>query len=68
MNLNMTTQKMTYMKMNRNILVWTLSIYLMITLFVSSQAQNYMWTIAGSQDTIETNSDIKSEEKIQVIV
>lgn len=47
----------------KKILVWTLSIYLMITLFISSQAQNYMWTIAGSQDTIETNSDVKSEEK-----
>jgi D-alanyl-D-alanine carboxypeptidase (penicillin-binding protein 5/6) len=47
----------------KKILVWTLSIYLMITLFISSQAQNYMWTIAGSQDTIETNGDVKSEEK-----
>lgn len=40
----------------------TLSIFLVLSMFVSSNAESYEWTVVNNIDTIETNNTIQNEE------
>ena len=47
----------------KKVIVLTLSIYLISTLFIISRAENYEWTVINNSDTIETNSPAECESK-----
>lgn len=42
----------------------TLSIFLVLSMFVISYAESYEWTVINNIDTIETNSAVESEENM----
>lgn len=48
-------------KFSKKVIVLTLSIYLISTLFIISRAENYEWTVINNSDTIETNSPAEGE-------
>lgn len=48
----------------KRLLALTISIYLMISIFIVSYAENYEWTVINNIDTIETNSAVESEENM----
>ena len=43
-------------KFSKKVIVLTISIYLVSTLFIISRAENYEWSIINNSDAIETNS------------
>lgn len=48
-------------KFSKKVMVLTLSIYLISTLFIVSRAENYEWTVINNSDAIETNSQAEGE-------
>ena len=47
-------------RFSKKVMVLTLSIYLISTLFIISRAENYEWTVIND-DTVETNSSAEGE-------
>ena len=52
-------------KFSTKVIVVTLSIYLISTLFIISQAENYEWTVINNSDVIETNSQAEGENAVK---
>ncbi len=48
-------------KFSKKVISLTLSTYLISTLFIISQAENYEWTVINNSDTIETNSQAEGD-------
>lgn len=48
-------------KFYKKVMVLTLSIYLISTLFIISRAENYEWTVTNNYDAIETKSSAEGE-------
>ena len=48
-------------KFSKKVIVLTLSVYLISTLFIISRAENYEWTVINNSDSIETNSQVEGE-------
>ena len=48
-------------KFSKKVIVLTLSVYLISTLFIISREENYEWTVINNSDTIETNSPAECE-------
>ena len=46
----------------KRLLALTISIYLIISIFIVSYAENYEWTVINNLDTIETNSIVEGED------
>lgn len=53
-------------KFSKKVIVLTISIYLISTLFIISRAENYEWTVINNSDAIETNSQAQGESNEQV--
>lgn len=43
----------------KKLLALTISIYLIISIFIVSYAENYEWTVVDNLEVIETNSEIE---------
>ena len=43
----------------KKILVLIISIYLIISIFIVSNAENYEWTVVNNLEAIETNSEVE---------
>ena len=48
-------------RISKKVICLTLSIYMISSIFIISQAENYEWTVINNSDSIETNSQAEGE-------